>query len=207
MYYSVSFTHKKTSTKKLSHQSFRCGSVEVNLISIHEDVGSISALAQWVRASSVSVSCGIGHRCGLDPAPLWLWCRPAAVAWIWPLGWDPPYAVGVALKRPKKKKLGHRVPVWLSGLRIWCYCSGSGHCCGVTSIPGWELPHAMGVAKKKKKKAQKGHMLSHEKILKLKIMSFIYMLIYGIHWFQGHSMKYFFSKNGNWPCVLRKIVG
>ena len=22
------------------------------------------------------------------------------------------------------------VPLWLSGLKIWCYCSGSGHCCG-----------------------------------------------------------------------------
>ena len=39
-----------------------------------------------------------------DPVLLWLWCRPAAVALIGPLAWEPPYAVGVALKRKKKKK-------------------------------------------------------------------------------------------------------
>ena len=35
---------------------------------------------------------------------LWLWSWPAATALIRPLGWEPPYAVGVALKRPQKKK-------------------------------------------------------------------------------------------------------
>ena len=30
-----------------------------------------------------------------------LWCRPAAVAPIRPLAWEPPYAVGVTLKRKK----------------------------------------------------------------------------------------------------------
>ena len=33
---------------------------------------------------------------------LWLWCRPGAVAQIRPLAWVPPYAAGVAPKRPKK---------------------------------------------------------------------------------------------------------
>ena len=33
-----------------------------------------------------------------------LWCRPAAVALIRPLAWEPPYAAGVALKRQKKTK-------------------------------------------------------------------------------------------------------
>ena len=41
---------------------------------------------------------------GSDLALLWLWCRLAAVALIRPLAWEPPYATGVALKRPKKKK-------------------------------------------------------------------------------------------------------
>ena len=50
------------------------------------------------------MSCGVGRRCGLDLVWLWLWCRPAAVALIGPLDWEPPYAVGGALKRPKKKK-------------------------------------------------------------------------------------------------------
>ena len=34
-----------------------------------------------------------------DPMLLWLWCRPAATAPIRPLAWEPPYAMGTALKR------------------------------------------------------------------------------------------------------------
>ena len=34
-------------------------------------------------------------------ALLWLWCWPAATALIRPLGWEPPYAVGAALKKKK----------------------------------------------------------------------------------------------------------
>ena len=37
----------------------------------------------------------------------WLWHRPA-VALIRPLGWEPPYAEGVALKSKKKKKKKER---------------------------------------------------------------------------------------------------
>ena len=54
--------------------------------------------------SDIALSCGVGCRCGLDPALLWLWRRPAAVALILPLAWEPPNAMGVALKRHKKKK-------------------------------------------------------------------------------------------------------
>ena len=50
------------------------------------------------------MSYGVGHRHGLDPSMLWLWCRPAAVAPIPPLAWELPYALGVALKSQKKKK-------------------------------------------------------------------------------------------------------
>ena len=53
------------------------------------------------------MSCGVGCRHNSDPMLLWLWCRPAAIAPIRPLAWEPPYATGVALekaKRPKKKK-------------------------------------------------------------------------------------------------------
>ena len=53
---------------------------------------------------SVAVNCGVGHRRGSDPALLWLWCRPAATVLITPLAWESPYAMGAALKRPKKKK-------------------------------------------------------------------------------------------------------
>ena len=44
------------------------------------------------------MSCGVGHRQGLDLTLLWLWCTPAAVALIGPLAWEPPYAAGAALK-------------------------------------------------------------------------------------------------------------
>ena len=50
------------------------------------------------------MSCGVGRRHSLDPELLWLWYRPAAVAPIGPLAWEPPYAVGAALKRQKDEK-------------------------------------------------------------------------------------------------------
>ena len=50
------------------------------------------------------MSCAVGHTRGLDLALLWLWCRLAAVALIQSLAWEPPYAVGAALKKKKKKK-------------------------------------------------------------------------------------------------------
>ena len=51
------------------------------------------------------MSYGVGHRCSSDPALLWLWYRLAAIAPIQPLAWEPPYAMGVALKRQKTKKV------------------------------------------------------------------------------------------------------
>ena len=54
------------------------------------------------------MSCGIGRRRGSDPAMLWLWLRLAAAASIRPLAWEPPYAVGAALKRPKKNGVSIR---------------------------------------------------------------------------------------------------
>ena len=63
------------------------------------------------QGSSIAVSCGIGHRLGLDSALLWLLSRPAAVAQIQPLVWEIPYAAGAPLKKKKKKKKKGRLHI------------------------------------------------------------------------------------------------
>ena len=65
----------------------------------------IPGLAQWVKdPSGIAMSCGERRRRGSDPMLLWLWRRPAAVALIRPLAWEPPYTVHAALKSKKAKK-------------------------------------------------------------------------------------------------------
>ena len=51
------------------------------------------------------MSCGVGCRRGLDLALLWLWRRPASVALIGHLAWEPPYASGATVKKQKTKIL------------------------------------------------------------------------------------------------------
>ena len=50
----------------------------------------------------IAVSYGLGRRCHSDPELLWMWRGPSAVALIRPLALEPPYAMGVPLKRQKK---------------------------------------------------------------------------------------------------------
>ena len=76
----------------------------MNLASIHEDAGLIPGLAQCVKGSGVASELCCRSQTGFDLVLLWLWCRPAGTAPIQPLAWEPPYAMGVALKDRKKKK-------------------------------------------------------------------------------------------------------
>ena len=53
----------------------------------------------------------VGRRHSLDPALLWLWCRPSDVVSIRPLAWEPPYVMGEALKsKTKKQKTKQKKP-------------------------------------------------------------------------------------------------
>ena len=58
-----------------------------NMTSIYEDMCLIPGLAQWIKGSSVAVSCSVGHSLDLALLRLWLWLwqRPAAAAPITPI--------------------------------------------------------------------------------------------------------------------------
>ena len=63
-----------------------------------QSLGSLSGLHIWH-----CMSCGVGHRHGLDLALLGLWCRLAAAAPIQPLAWELSYAMGAGLKKRQKE--------------------------------------------------------------------------------------------------------
>ena len=69
----------------------------------HEVAGLIPGLAQWGEDLALLGAVVQVTDNGLDPALLWLWRRPVATALIRPLAWEPPYAMGVALKRQKDR--------------------------------------------------------------------------------------------------------
>ena len=106
------------------------------------------------------MSCGGGHRRSSDPALLWLWRMPAAVALIQPLAWEPSYAMGVALKSKKKKKKKNpnqvtaekqvQSPTWQSGLKDPVFPQLQHRSQAWIQSLAWELPHATGAAIKNK---------------------------------------------------------
>ena len=57
----------------------------------------LGTMRLWVWSLPSLSGLRIRHCCGL-------WCRPAAIAPIWPLAWEPPCAAGAALKSKKKRK-------------------------------------------------------------------------------------------------------
>ena len=68
------------------------------LTPVHKDVGSIPGLVQWVKGSSIAVSCSVGHRCSSDLVLLLLWHRLVAAALIPPLAWVLPYTTGLQVR-------------------------------------------------------------------------------------------------------------
>ena len=94
--------------------SSRCGTIEMNPTRNHEVVGLIPGLAQWVKGSGLAPSRPVVCRCVSDLALLGLWCRPAAVAPIRLLAWEPPYATSAVLKSKTNKKQTKK-RIWLHG--------------------------------------------------------------------------------------------
>ena len=77
----------------------RCCTAKTNPTSIHEDEGSIPDLTQWVKEHCFEL--WYRWKMWLGSGLAVLWCMPAAVALIWPLAWELPYAAGTALKKKK----------------------------------------------------------------------------------------------------------
>ena len=71
------------------------------------------------------MNCGVGCRRGLHLVLLWLWCSLAATVPTRCLTWEPPYAIGVALKRQKRICLVNWPSVffqkWFESTILYCF--------------------------------------------------------------------------------------
>ena len=52
-------------------------------------------------------------------ALLWLWCKTAGAALVWPLAWELPYAVAVKIKKKKESTVFIIYPVLLFKELSW----------------------------------------------------------------------------------------
>ena len=71
---------------------------------IYEDAGLTPGLDHWVKDPVFDKSYGTGHRHGLNPARLWLWCRRAAVALDSTPSLGTSICCGCGPKKQKQKK-------------------------------------------------------------------------------------------------------
>ena len=74
---------------------------QIRLVSMRMQVRSLASISGI--GSCVAMNCDVGRRQCLHLALLWLWHSPEATAPIRSLAWEPPYDVGAALKKKKKK--------------------------------------------------------------------------------------------------------
>ena len=118
--------------------SSHCGSAEMNLTNVHEDVGLIPGTIQWVK----------------DSALLWLQCTPAAAAPNSTPSLGTSYVVGTALKSKKTPKKPKKLS--FLGAFFFFFCSQqrgartANLCCSVY-IYTWKERLAQGNEKQKKK--------------------------------------------------------
>ena len=102
------------------------------------------------------VSCGVGLRHSLDPALLWLWCRPAAAAPIRVLAWEPPYATGVALGEKNKQHIHtEKTPSFslcvCAPMCVWRVQTQACRGARAFSVPLWGPHSGQGIVGKKRK--------------------------------------------------------